>query len=203
LKQMDHLGVREQPGVELAKRLSGKSVFWSPDPTLLVPSYVSLLTPSNLGQYAFTYFLRGGDAANQILRQVSAELGLPMYAPFLTQQRWKLEAKLIQLGPCEWLSHIQNSRFVVTNSFHGTIFAILFRRPFIAVSLSGRKQHLSVRLTSLLQRLGLEDRFVTESEPNKIRRLLREEIDWESVSSRIAEWRTEAEQFWDEALPKR
>ena len=62
------------------------------------------------------------------------------------------------VSPSEFLSYIREADFVVTNSFHGTAFSILFERPFAADSL----WHGSInkRLTQLLHTVGLENRTI-------------------------------------------
>ncbi len=89
------------------------------------------------------------------------------------------------MGIYEWLNGIRNSKFVVTNSFHGTVFAILFHKPFISVQIKG--SGMNDRLFTLLSELGLEERFCEDLSGCQIQ--IDREIDWESVDMKIQKLR--------------
>jgi len=197
---MDSISIREESGVVLTERLSQKKAFWAPDPTLLLDEYEGLCVSPGREPYVFTYVLRGDDLVGGIQKQVAMQLGLPSYVPYVPQQRWRISAQQVCLSPAEWLGNIREANFVVTNSFHGTIFCILFRKPFIAVSLKGQKQSLSDRLISLLKRLQLQERFVTEHREDQIRELMQREIDWGKPIKLLQTWRTETRSFLQQAL---
>ena len=87
----------------------------------------------------------------------------------------------------EWLAKIAASDFVFTNSFHGTVFAILFHRPFVSILLRGRMSGMNERALSLLKKLGLESRAVYADDTAAIEAALASPIDWEKVdSARVA-----------------
>lgn len=66
-------------------------------------------------------------------------------------------------SPADFISLIKNARFIVTTSFHGTAFSIIYRKDFYTISLS---EGIDDRAKSLLTRLGLEDRLVKANEIN-------------------------------------
>lgn len=87
----------------------------------------------------------------------------------------------------EWLAKIAASDFVFTNSFHGTVFAILFHRPFVSILLRGPMSGMNERALSLLKKLGLESRAVYANDTAAIEAALASPIDWEKVdSARVA-----------------
>jgi len=95
----------------------------------------------------------------------------------------------------EWLRAFQVASLIITDSFHGTIFAVLNHKPFIVMANSARGVS---RLSSLLNMLGLERRLI-ESTTNRdaahISRILQEPIDWSEVDSRIEHQRQRALAF--------
>ena len=70
-------------------------------------------------------------------------------------------------GPKEFLSLIKNASFIVTNSFHGTIFSINFNKEFYVCydSLTSSNSNLSKRIESMLNELKLSDRMVDCNQP--------------------------------------
>lgn len=69
--------------------------------------------------------------------------------------------KLIGIGPGEFLGAVKNASFVVTNSFHGTVFSVIYGKPFLSVPHSKR----GGRTIELLRTLGLSDRLLHEEVP--------------------------------------
>ena len=58
----------------------------------------------------------------------------------------------------EWLGLYENASAVVTNSFHGTVFSIIFNKPFLSVHQSGKFESQNIRIDSLLEDFGLKNR---------------------------------------------
>ena len=83
----------------------------------------------------------------------------------------------------EWLAKIAASDFVFTNSFHGTVFAILFHRPFVSILLCGRMSGMNERALSLLKKFGLESRAAYADDTAAIETALAAPIDWEKVDA--------------------
>lgn len=102
------------------------------------------------------------------------------------------------IGIVDWLYHMKNCRFVLTNSFHGTIFAIIFNKPFIVFPVEG--SDMNNRITTLLASVGLENRIIDKFNGNEIDRIFTESIDWELVESRVKLLRKGSEDFLKKAL---
>lgn len=79
-----------------------------------------------------------------------------------------------------WLSCLHNSKFIVTDSFHGAVFSILFKRDFIVYANQERGVD---RLSSLLKTFNIENRMILDK--NGIEELLHKKIDWEIVNERL------------------
>ena len=100
-------------------------------------------------------------------------------------------------------SHVEcvaASDFVFTNSFHGTVFAILFHRPFVSILLRGRMSGMNERALSLLKKLGLESRAVYADDTAAIQAALATPIDWERVDAARVAYVGESQNFLQDSL---
>lgn len=97
------------------------------------------------------------------------------------------------IGPIEWLTRLQESEAVVTGTFHGTIFALLYNKPFVVLGNSA----IESKTLSLLRDFGLTDRYVTSNVPDH---LLETPPHTESSRSLMAEWVSHSTHFLHEAL---
>lgn len=110
------------------------------------------------GDSLFSYILDESRNKSIIEEQISRSLNLDIVrikAGDPTLSRYE-EVMPVE----EWLFHISKSQFVVTDSFHGTVFSIIFHRPFIVFANQNRGQS---RLNTLLGSLGLRHRLVTDN----------------------------------------
>ncbi len=189
--RMDGLSVREYEGIDVMHRYWGASAVQHIDPTLLLDAEkYSLLIDSaqsheNKGSL-FVYVLDRSVRNDEIVKAVrdatktsSFEL-LPKeykgYVGFLRNRRAYVMPSVEQ-----WLRSFRDAEYVVTDSFHGTVFSIIFNKQFIVI---GNKERGLARFTSLLRMLGLENRLVT-SPDDLTDELIQESINWNTVNSQI------------------
>lgn len=193
------LSVREASGVTLIREMTGRVAAWVPDPTLLwaghSDAYHETEAPDKREPYLFSYTLRSRELVQSVENCLCKHLACDLISP-LTLQSEGREA----LSPLEWLGHIQHAQFVVTNSYHGTLFSVIFKKPFIFVGLQGEKQSFNERAKSLLERIGLQDRMVFSFDETHVRKLARLSVNWDHAASLICEWRNEAIHYLSEAL---
>ncbi|HFD32820.1 MAG TPA: polysaccharide pyruvyl transferase family protein [Gammaproteobacteria bacterium] len=196
LRRFDAISIRECSGVDIIKNISNLSAKWLPDPTFLVDDYQQIIKkPKEVERYMMSYVLRSGKGVSEIQTYLAKRMKLKIIVPYNPMKRWKGVGETIYPGPEEWLGYMRYADFVVTNSFHGTVFSVLFNKPFITIGLTGKKGGLNERAKSLLERLGLEERLLTEFTSDKADLLMKQDIDWEAVNKRVAEWKTEALAF--------
>ena len=93
--------------------------------------------------------------------------------------------------PNKWLDIMMNAEAIVTDSFHGTAFAINFNRPFVVLSNHFRGQS---RLLSILSLFGLESRIVNS--PNEALKVMKEKIDWDKVNRMLKEERKRSDNYF-------
>jgi len=89
-----------------------------------------------------------------------------------------------------------DAEFVVTDSFHGTVFSIIFNKPFLAI---GNKKRGISRFVSLLEIFGLEERLVFNNNPD-IKKIIRTTIDFKKINDIIEIEKKLATKFLKDAL---
>lgn len=201
LRKFAAISVREESGVKLANDLSGRTdAVQLLDPTLLhsadfyrkIIADVVLGIPRHEKPTVFKYLLDEWDDAetsNKAFEFVKNRLNLIETDSDRTPVRGILAPLCKLLGVTskvsvpEWLAKIAASDFVFTNSFHGTVFAILFHRPFVSILLRGPMSGMNERALSLLKKLGLESRAVYADDTAAIESALASPIDWEKVDA--------------------
>lgn len=200
LHHFDAISVREASGVTLVERSTGQRPANVPDPTLLLHSYAELTDPASTegprtDPYLFCYGLRSPDNIRQTAELVARQLGCPILSPHNPHRRWVEIGQTVYPDPAEWVALIQNARFVVTNSFHGTVFSLLFKKPFIVAGLTGDKASANARALHLLQTVGLESRFAASFSAQQTEALMAAPIDWAAVDQRLADLRQAGHEF--------
>jgi hypothetical protein len=107
------------------------------------------------------------------------------------ETRKSLDAQYVyDAGPREFLTYIRDAQLVLTNSFHGTVFSILFEKKFYSV------YETNGRIENLLGFLGLSDRHITGKEQLKPE----EAIAYADAAERLEAYRHVSESFLTEAL---
>jgi polysaccharide pyruvyl transferase WcaK-like protein len=99
----------------------------------------------------------------------------------------------------EWLSGFADADFVVTDSFHGCVLAILFHKPFIAM---GNGQRGMARMRSLLEMFGLDHRLVHGIDPEDDGEFFLSDPDWDAVDAVLETERMKSMRFLEEGLRK-
>ena len=82
---------------------------------------------------------------------------------------------------------------VVTNTFHGTVFAIIHHKPFLCILQRGSSANQNTRMSSLLSTLGLEDRILNCEDSIEVS--INRPINWQKVSTLITDWRKKSDAF--------
>ena len=203
-RDLDSISVRERTGICLMKKLGRSDVTWVPDPTLLLHNsdYVSLepvFSPRD--KFLFSYCLETDDYILQttVKTTVQRVLGLACYEI----KPYALCNNVLNrccIAPGQWLSRLRRSAFVVTNSFHGLVFSLLFRRPFIVLLRRIEGLEMSDRIISLLEVAGLKHRLLTICDEDQMGHLCSDTVDWDRVEDRIADFREVGCRFIRDAL---
>lgn len=97
----------------------------------------------------------------------------------------------------DWLGAISDASFVITDSFHACVFAIIFHRPFAVIANQDRGVS---RIEWLLQQFDLEDRFLKEISEDDVSKLIEAEIDWEDVDEILSIFKSDSVGFLAHSL---
>lgn len=97
----------------------------------------------------------------------------------------------IRLSVPQWLRSFSDADFIVTDSFHGTVFSLIFNKPFLVI---GHPQRGLARFDSLLSMFALQDRYLSEGEPIRNEKIV-SPIDWERVNRLWEQHRREGLNF--------
>ncbi|WP_418991994.1 polysaccharide pyruvyl transferase family protein [Alistipes sp.] len=201
-QSFDKIGIREKSGLEIVKKMNISDVFWTPDPTFLLKNYDFLLDKNRSHKkYIFKLLFQETPQALKYLdRIIEIHRGLPIKQLSDFKSRILGKNGSIHPSPQKWVELIRNAELIITDSFHCTVFCIIFHRPFIALALTGWGTDWSERIKSLLNRLGLFERFLDSNDPSKLDALINKQIDWDLVDNNLNEWRNEGVQFLKELL---
>lgn len=165
-KLFDAVSVRESSGIALCRDNLGVEAIHLIDPVMLLSSddYMQLACNDNIApgsSSVVSYILDPTQEKKAVLDTVAAHLRLPVRMLSVTDEHTDPEFCLKYSGTyipvTQWLSSYAYAGFVVTDSFHGAVFSILFNKPFLVI---GNKTRGMARFSSLLGTFGLEDRLV-------------------------------------------
>ncbi|MGD9127000.1 MAG: polysaccharide pyruvyl transferase family protein [Planctomycetia bacterium] len=203
LKKLDRISCREPSGVDLVEEIAGCKAQCVLDPTLLIDDYDSVTVPPVKDKdYVLEIVIQHTPTLEKTTQAIASETGLPIIRvnDFLLTKAWQYRGQHRFPGPDEYLGFVKNAKYVTTNSFHGTIFSIIFQRPFFTVPLAGDMASKSIRMTELIERCGLNARFLDHFDENTLRQQLANPIDWDEAHRAIQSQREASLQFLQEAL---
>lgn len=199
LSQFDAISVRESSSLAILEGMGLEGTALK-DPVLLCRSglwrELSAGVPVSRDGYVLVYMLNDNPAMCAFARDLAGKRGLrSRIVTFNPMKRapGSLEAVCLPT-PEEWVALFRDASFVVTDSFHGTCFSLLFERPMVVFD----PPRFSVRLRDVLGDFGLASRRVADGrDPFGI---AAEPIDWDGIRARKAAFSVEAESFLDSAF---
>ena len=206
IQKFTAVSVREKDGVFLCEKYLKVPAEFVLDPTLLLDreAYRKLVENKNgiVGEHSnrlMTYILDKSDEKRRIVSFIEDSKGLKSHE-VIAEKIYGHE--IIQnIEQCvfpsveDWLEGFITADYVVTDSFHGTVFAIIFNKPFVSISNSVRGKS---RFESLLNYFGLENRLI--SEISEVEKVLNTDIDWERVNTILKQGRANSIKFLENSL---
>lgn len=183
LQSVDLLSVREESVIAPLSSITNKEVEKVLDPTLLLEKkewdkliLENKITNLKNNKYILVYTLFENDEITKIANYLSEQTGIEI-VHFRKYNAYNNElTSLYSKGPVDFINAFKNAEYIVTNSFHGLVFSIIFERKFYAVMPKER----AGRLKSLIDTLSLNSRSVTSLED--VQALdIDEQIDYKKV----------------------
>lgn len=169
IKKFDYISVREKKGVDICNQYFNLSAEWVPDPTLLLSAvdyrelYRNCDIQENNRKYVLLYLLNNTcEFYVENVYEFSKTRNLDVIYVTGNGRIDSFEKKYPTVQ--EWLSLIDNAEYVITNSFHCSVFSILFNKKFGVVKLSGMYSGMNERLYSLFELVGITERFIQNND---------------------------------------
>lgn len=201
LQKFSAISVREKEAVSMISRL-GYNVKHVLDPTMLltVKDY-SVISDNAKGKPSvFIYSMNYSSAEDipfEYIKQYAHEKKLPIV---VTPGSGFVPAKELFEGVeysyatiLQWIQNIAKAELVITASFHGIVFAILFHRPFIFTPIKGEKADRNGRVLDLLDDLDLSHRIMTEN--TSFEQIIQTKISWRQVDIILNQLRKKSEDY--------
>lgn len=175
------VSVREDSGLKFVKEILWREdVTLVPDPTLLLmkEDYMTLFRKAKVSQSKgnlLVYFIDETEDKRCLVNHISHLKTLkPFRVNTQIENSHNVDRKLIQPSVEKWLRGFYDAEFIVTDSYHACIFAIIFHKPFIVY---GNQERGMARFKSLLSIFGQEDRLIYSSN----------ELDLDAITSELPE----------------
>ena len=190
LKGFEFISVREIQLKEEIKSLTEKNIEVNIDPTLLLDKdfWAKFCTHIPESRYILYYRMMADKEADISVKLLSDQTGLPIVELGATISTYRHLSKYTKsASPFDFISLIRNAEYVVSTSFHGVAFSIIFEKQFYAIGMGNR----SNRVQSLLSALGIEYCLIECKE----KMLIEERIDYVKVKDKLKVLQQQAENY--------
>lgn len=192
LSRFSGVSVREDSGVNVCKDTFSVDSTHVLDPTMMIASsyYLDIIVADKIkaelrnNNELFAYVLDSDEAKTKAIQIFANKKGLS------TRQINDANASADVISMEKWIGSIYNAEHVITDSFHGCVFCIIFNKPFHCYI--NRKRGAD-RFISLLKMFGLESRIIDKDISEEI-------IDWKYVNAKLAEYQLKSANFLRENL---
>lgn len=202
LKTIPFLSVREERGCELVEELIGTPAVQTLDPTLLLKKeeWTEFATSERLikERYLLVYSIGNEKKTLEQAKKIAKKLDLKVVAVGKRFNEHLMPGvKALNPSPTEFVGLFKESSYVVTSSFHGLVFSIIFNKKFTCTL--DKKRPGNSRQLSLLDMAGLSSRLAFDS---RALSKIDEKINWFSVNEKVEKQRQKSLEFLKSALEK-
>lgn len=160
------VSVREKVAYDLLKKVNGIESSVCLDPTFLLEKseWEQLTRTVNEEKYILVYSLSMPEAIVKYAEKMAKEKNIKViYFTLNNLFSLKKQNNVITGSPLDFISYLSNAEYVITNSFHGTAFSLIFNKDFTVLK-NANKNHDNSRLENILSIAGTEERMITEGE---------------------------------------
>ena len=209
LPRIKHISVREQAGQELIENLIERKVPVVCDPTLLFTGDewmdIQQEDPLFKEPYIFCYFIGGARQHREFVKKLKKETRFKVVAlthidHYMKSDEDYADFTPYNIGPSEFLNLIRNATYVCTDSFHSTVFSILYKKDFFEFRryTQNTKQSTNSRIDTLFNLLDIHDRMLYGNED--IRECINMKIDYDKVHRNLERVRKQSYGYLRTAL---
>ncbi len=209
LKRFDSFAAREIRGAEMYKELTGKDAPVVVDPTMLISAkeWTEIVNqePIIKEKYIYCYFIGENILHRQIAEKLKEKTGYKIVSirhidEFIKADESFGDIAVNEAGPKEFINLVSNAEYVLADSFHATIFSILYNKNFFVLNrfTEGSSGSTNSRIESLLTKLDLEERRINTIQ--ELEEKYMEQIDYSGVDKTLEKWIIESKKYLKEAL---
>lgn len=200
LEGMYAYSVRESSAVRILKNLLGVDAVQSCDPTILLNAkqWHKVSTPLKRRRpYILIYSVNAKPELLTMAEELSKAKGMDVvYLPCIMQPKYMLGMEAHKFGfrllsdasPSEWLGAFENAGYVLTDSFHGTVFSLINHKKFAVIT--KHQYGNNTRAQELLDVLGVSERAFHLN-----LNTIDDEIKWEDIDTRMQRMREDAYRY--------
>ena len=175
MKRFDYMALREKSGCEIVYQLTGRKVDIVLDPTLLFTGEQWLHIQNKDAfikePYIFCYLLGNNKDQRDFIRRFKQKTNLKIVAllhldEYIPSDENFADITPYNVGPAEFLNLIRNAQYIFTDSFHCSVFSILYKKNFYTFSRFNNKakQNTNTRIDNLLEITGLQNRKISSNQ---------------------------------------
>lgn len=200
LNRFDRISVREQSGKKIVDEISDKSAEVVLDPTLLLDKneWGKILEENKSiieTPYIFVYLLGNNPEHREIIKKVKSIKGYPIVAllhvdEYIAEDEEFADISPYDVDPSEFLSLIKNAEYIFTDSFHASVFSIIFEKQFFTFNRfnESNKNGTNTRIDNLMEITGLGKRRMSNiTDSNLLEEKIESKILYDEVKKRISE----------------
>lgn len=209
LKKIRHISVREASGKRLVQELTGRTVPVVCDPTLLFTGEewlsIQQKTPKINEPYILCYFLGNNPPHREFAKRLREKTGIKIAALVHLDEYVKSDEDYADytpydVDPADFLNLIRHAEYICTDSFHGSVFSMLYKKTFFAFRRYARETQYSTngRMDTLFHLAGVENRILDGTED--VQKCLDMKIDYDVVLEKVGKIRAESYQYLVRAL---
>lgn len=209
MNRFDFVALREQSACDIYHELTGKTAEVVLDPTLLFTGKdwmkIQTVEPLTDGEYIFVYLLGNNPDQRDYIKNVKLATGCKIVAllhldDYIASDNKYADETPFDVGPREFLNYIRNAKYVFTDSFHCSVFSILYQKNFFTFSrfAEGARQNTNTRIDNLLNIVGLEERRWNVDKP--VENALNLQSDFSKVDDRLKGMRLKSMEYLKTAL---
>lgn len=199
IANFDSISVREKSAKDILSNFTDKEIVRVLDPTLLADRKIwdKFISKNEYGDYLLVYSVGPLNNLLEIVTEISLKLGIKVL--FITEKKIKISSNQVHLkgvSPEKFLTLIYNAKFIVTNSFHGTAFSLIFNKNFFAIP----HKDSGARMIELLNLFNLSKLLITNK--NEINELLSYSINNVEINEILRQEKTKSLKYLESSLSK-
>ena len=205
ISRLNQIGVREKSSKDIIEAVSGKKVKVVADPVILLTKdewNTVIPQTKTKDKFIFVYTTRLNRNLENFVNRLAQQTNLKVVrTAWARSPITVLKQGVIMLKkPEEWLQSLRDAEYVVTNSFHATVFSILFHKKFFTIAQTNiqneKGEGINVRMNDFLGFVGLGKRILSEIP----QQMDLNEIDYSVVDERVRTLREESIAFLQDNL---